>query len=223
MLVELEGINKIFNRGEVNEVQVLHNVSLSVATGEVVCLRGPSGSGKTTLLSIIGCVFAPSSGRAAIEGRRISRLPEHFLCDFRRRKIGFVFQHFNLLEELSVIENIVLPLYPEGISPKRRFEMASPLLERMHLMHRKEFPVSRISGGEMQRVAICRALIQDPPLILADEPTAHLDSELAAELMTCIAELREGGKTVIIASHDSRAYDHETVDRIVDMADGRII
>lgn len=223
MLVELDGVDKIFNRGEANEVQVLHKVRFSVATGEMVCLRGPSGSGKTTLLSIIGCVFPPSSGRASIAGRKVSRLPDHFLCDFRRQKIGFVFQHLNLLEDLSVIENIVLPLYPEGISPKKRYARATPLLEKMGLMHRKDFPVANLSGGEMQRVAICRALIHDPPLILADEPTAHLDSELTTELMTCLTELRNAGKTVIITSHDPRVYNHETISKIVDITDGRII
>jgi putative ABC transport system ATP-binding protein len=204
-------------------VHVLHDITLGVEEGEMVCLRGPSGSGKTTLLSIIGCVFPPTSGSATIAGKKISRLPDHFLCDYRRRMIGFVFQNFNLLPELSVLENVTLPLYPAGISPKRRRSIAEPLLERLGLTHRQDFPVGRISGGELQRVAICRALISDPPLILADEPTAHLDSTLASQFMEILRLLKTQGKTVVLTSHDPRVYEYPAVDLVVDIADGRIL
>ena len=223
MLIELTGVEKIYNRGEPSEVHVLHDITLGVEEGEMVCLRGPSGSGKTTLLSIIGCVFPPTSGSATIAGKKISRLPDHFLCDYRRRMIGFVFQNFNLLPELSVLENVTLPLYPAGISPKRRRSIAEPLLERLGLTHRQDFPVGRISGGELQRVAICRALISDPPLILADEPTAHLDSTLASQFMEILRLLKTQGKTVVLTSHDPRVYEYPAVDLVVDIADGRIL
>lgn len=222
MLIELNGVEKIYNRGEPGEVHVLHDITLDVEEGTMVCLRGPSGSGKTTLLSIIGCVFPPTSGSAIIAGKKISRLPDHFLCNYRRQMIGFVFQNFNMLPELSVLENVTLPLYPAGISPKRRKSIAEPLLERLGLSHRRDFPVARISGGELQRVAICRALIHDPPVILADEPTAHLDSTLASQFMEILLQLKRQGKTVVLTSHDPRVYDHPAVDRVVDIADGRI-
>lgn len=222
MLVELSAVEKIYNCGEENEVHALHDINLIVREGEMVCLCGPSGSGKTTILSIIGCVFPPSSGRAAIAGKKISRLPDHFLCQYRRQKIGFIFQNFNLLPDLTVLENVTLPLYPSGISPKERKRLAEPLLEKMGIAHRKKFPVGKISGGELQRVAICRALVNDPPILLADEPTAHLDSRLAFQFMEIMEELKASGKTVILTSHDARVYEHKAVDAVVEVADGRI-
>ncbi len=222
MLIELAAVEKIYNSGESNEVHALHNINLEVKEGQVVCLHGPSGSGKTTILSIIGCVFPPTSGRATIKGKKISRLPDHFLCLYRREMIGFIFQNFQVLPELSVMENITLPLYPAGISPKNRNQMAAPILERMGLAHRSNFTAGKISGGELQRVAICRALINDPPIILADEPTAHLDSDLANQFMDIISELKDRGKTIVLTSHDSRVFDHPAIDKIIDVVDGRI-
>jgi putative ABC transport system ATP-binding protein len=222
MLIELSAVDKIYNRGEPNEVHALLNINLTISKGSMVCLRGPSGSGKTTILSIIGCVFPPTSGRAAIDGRKISRLPDHFLCLYRRQMIGFIFQNFNVLPELTVLENVTLPLYPTGVSPQERKRMAEPFLEKLGISHRSHFPAGKISGGELQRVAICRALIQNPPIILADEPTAHLDSVLATQFMTTMTELKEQGKTVVLTSHDPRVYSHPAIDRIVDVADGTI-
>lgn len=222
MLIELSAVEKLYNRGEENEVKALHDINLVVDEGEMVCLCGPSGSGKTTILSIIGCVFPPTSGRASIAGKKISRLPDHFLCFYRRQTIGFIFQNFNLLPELTVIENITLPLYPIGLTPHERKRRAEPLLEQLGIAHRQKFPVGKISGGELQRVAICRALINDPPVILADEPTAHLDSKLAFQFMEIMEELKVQGKTIVLTSHDSRVYEHKAVDRVVEVADGRI-
>lgn len=223
MAIELIDVEKIFNRGEPNEVRALHEVSLTVSAGSMVCLRGPSGSGKTTILSIIGCVFPPTSGSATVMGKKISRLPDHFLCQYRRSLIGFIFQHYNLLPEQSVEENVTLPLYPLGFSPMERREMAAPLLARFGIDHRRHFPVGRISGGEMQRVAICRALINDPPILLADEPTAHLDSMLAGQFMAQLAELKEEGRTIVLTSHDPRVCLHPAIDRLHEVADGRLI
>lgn len=222
-MIELALVNKIFNRGQPGEVHVLHDISISISSGEMVCLKGPSGSGKTTLLSIIGCVVPPSSGKVTIGGRKVSRLPDHFLSDFRRDSIGFIFQHFNMLPELSVLENITLPLYPCGISPMKRRAMAMPLVERLGLAHRVNFRVQDISGGELQRVAICRALIHSPPIILADEPTAHLDSPLAAQFMDLLAHLKSEGMTVVLTSHDRRVYEDEHIDRVFDIVDGRMV
>ncbi len=222
MLIEIDGVTKIYNQGHLNEVRALHDVSFAVATKSMVCLRGASGSGKSTLLAIIGCVFPPSSGRASIAGQQLARLPDRFLTLHRRTTIGFIFQRFNILPALSVLENITLPLIPLGISPRDRKLRARPLMEKLSILHRENFPAGQISGGELQRVAIARALISNPPIIIADEPTAHLDSHLSKEFMAIMTGLREAGKTIILASHDPLVSDHESIDQLIDIRDGRI-
>lgn len=222
MFLQLDDVVKIYNRGETNEVVALHGVSLAIARGEMLCLRGPSGSGKTTLLSILGCIFSPTSGRASIGGKKITRLPDHFLTLYRRQLIGFVFQNFNMLEHLSVLDNVTLPLLPLGIAPKNRQKRGDALLDKLAIGHRRNFPVRQLSGGELQRAAIARALINDPPIIIADEPTAHLDSTLSGEVMEILATLKNEGRTVVIASHDPLVSGHGAMDRIIGVRDGTI-
>jgi putative ABC transport system ATP-binding protein len=222
-LVDLEAVTKIYNQGQANEVIALKSVSLTVAEGEMVCMQGPSGSGKTTLLSIIGCIFSPTSGKARIGGKKISRLPDHFLTRYRRELIGFVFQNYNMIDHLTVLENITLPLVPLGISPSAREKKADHLLEKFGLSHRKKFTVKQLSGGELQRVAIARALINDPPIIVADEPTAHLDGELSLDIMDMLASLKKDGRTVIVSSHDPIVSGHPKMTRIIEVRDGVIL
>ncbi len=222
MLIELERVTKIYNQGKANEVCAVREASLAVAEGEMVCLRGPSGSGKSTLLAIIGCVIQPTSGRAAIAGRQLSRLPDRFLTIHRRQTVGFIFQQFNILPELTVADNIGLPLLPLGVGPAERRRRAQELAGRFGISHRLAFRADQVSGGELQRVAIARALVNDPPILLADEPTAHLDSRLSREFMAIMEELQGAGKTIIIASHDQTVTGHPAIDRIVDMKDGRL-
>lgn len=222
-MITLVGVNKKYNSGQLNEVQALFDIDLSVEAGTALCLRGPSGSGKSSLLGIIGCTFPPTSGRAEVAGKQISRLPDHFLTRHRRESIGFIFQRFNLLEDISVMENITLPLLPLGVSPKERKRRSVALMERLKIEHRMSFPAGQISGGEQQRVAIARALIHDPPIILADEPTAHLDEGLSNALMDIMEGLKGEGKTVIITSHDPLVAEHPSIDRIASMKDGRIL
>ncbi len=222
MQVVLEQISKIYNLGEANQVVALDGISLSVASGEMVCLQGPSGSGKTTLLSILGCVLAPTSGRATIGDKRISRLPDHFLTSYRRQLVGFVFQHFNLLPDRTVLDNVTLPLLPMGLPPKARQQRAMVLLEQLAIDHRRDFPVRQLSGGEQQRTAIARALIFDPPLLVADEPTAHLDAGLSLEIMAILTALKTAGKTIVIASHDPLIFDHAAIDRTLTLTKGAI-
>jgi len=222
MLIELESVTKIYNQGQVNEVVALDDISLNINDNSMVCLRGASGCGKSTLLSIIGCVFQPTKGRVAIAGKQLSRLPDRFLTLHRRRFIGFIFQNFNILTSLTVRENIVLPLVPLGISPARMRERSDELMQQFGISHRQNFPAGQVSGGELQRVAIARALVSDPPLILADEPTAHLDSRLGVEFMRFMADLKKKGKTIIITSHDPMVTEHPAIDQIIDMKDGRI-
>lgn len=222
MLITLEKVTKIYNQGQPNEVQALSEVSLAIAPQSMVCLKGPSGSGKSTLLSIIGCIFAPTSGRATIAGKPLARLPDRFLTVHRRATIGFIFQRFNILPALSVADNITLPLLPLGVSPKVRRERAGVLMDQLAIRHREHFPAGQVSGGELQRVAIARALINDPPIILADEPTAHLDSRLSREFMQIMADLKATGKTIVITSHDPLVTEHAAIDRVIGVKDGRI-
>jgi len=221
-MIVLDAVSKVYNRGRLNEVTALHEVSLVVPAGAMICLRGASGSGKSTLLSIIGCIIAPSSGRAIIADKPLSRLPDRFLTIHRRQYIGYIFQQFNVLPELTVLDNVTLPLLPLGVGPAERRARGNKLLAHLAIDHRASFPAGQISGGELQRVAIARALINDPPIILADEPTAHLDSKLSREFMATMAELKRAGKTIVLASHDSLVTESPELDQIINVKDGRI-
>lgn len=223
MQVLLEDVHKYYNKGKEREVHALRGVSLGVSRGEVVCVQGPSGSGKSTLLSIIGCLYPPTSGKAMVSGRQLSRLPDHFLTRHRRENIGFIFQRFNLIESISVLENITMPLLPLGVSLKERQLKGRELLDQLGIGHREKFRVDKISGGEMQRVAIARALICDPPLILADEPTAHLDSKLSHQFMEIMSKLKTEGKTIVITSHDPLVAAHPVCDSLYTMEDGGLV
>lgn len=222
MFVELRSVTKVFNGGQPNEVLALNKIDLQVGQGEMICLQGPSGSGKTTLLSVIGCIVPPTSGYAAIGGKKISRLPDYFLTRYRRETVGVVFQDYNLLPYLSVLDNVSLPLFPLGYSPRRRSQIVDRLLERFELLHRRDFLVSQLSGGELQRTAIARALIHNPPLIVADEPTAHLDSSLVRIVMDTFAGLKAEGRTIVLTSHDPAVAAFPGIDRVVSM-DGGIL
>lgn len=221
-IVSLRDVNRVYNQGRPNEVRPVDGVSLNIGVGEIAVLKGPSGSGKTTLLALIGCMVRPTSGRILIAGRDVAKLPERFLTGVRRDTFGFVFQHLHLIPGISVLENVMLPLYPLGIRFSAAKRRALVLIEQLDLAHRRRFTVETLSGGERQRVAIARALINAPQAILADEPTAHLDGDLSGELMRIFADLRGQGKTVIIATHDPLVYDNPLVDRVMTMRDGRI-
>jgi len=223
LIVETINVTKTYNLGKPNEVTALRDASLQINEGSLVVLKGPSGSGKTTLLSLIGCQTRPTRGEVIILGKRISKLPEKFMNLYKRSHIGFIFQHFQLIAGMSVLDNIVLPLIPEGISPKERSKRADQLLEQFNLAHRRQFKVSHLSGGEQQRVAIVRALINNAGILLADEPTAHLDSKLTSDLLHHIKQLKRSGHTVLITSHDPIIYQHPAVDQVFEMKDGQII
>ncbi len=222
MMIELSAVEKWYNRGLPNEVHALQQIELAVEENEAVCIQGPSGSGKSTLLCIIGALFGPTSGRATIDGRSLSRLPDRFLTSYRRELIGFIFQRFQIIEELTVAANVALPLLPLGVSVRERKQRTTEALKLLNIDHRSSFPASAISGGELQRAAIARALINDPSIILADEPTAHLDSRLSLQLMEIIAQLKTAGKTIVIASHDPLVFEHPVIDRCLFMRDGRL-
>jgi putative ABC transport system ATP-binding protein len=222
-VVETINVTKTYNPGKPNEVTAVSDASLQIDEGSLVVLKGPSGSGKTTLLSLIGCQTRPTRGEVIILGKRISKLPEKFMSLHKRSHIGFIFQHFHLIAGMSVLDNIVLPLIPEGISPKERGKRADQLLAQFNLSHRRQFKVSHLSGGEQQRVAIARALINNAGILLADEPSAHLDSRLTRDFIDHINQLKKSGQTILITSHDPLIYQNPGVDQVFEMKDGRIL
>ncbi|MBM4275808.1 MAG: ABC transporter ATP-binding protein [Deltaproteobacteria bacterium] len=222
-MIELVDIKKVFNAGKPNELTAVDGVNLGIEARQITVLKGPSGSGKTTLLSLVGCMARPTAGRIILQGREITSLPERFLTAMRRRCFGFIFQQFNLLKGISVLENVMLPAYPNGENYGALRERAMGLLAMFNLGAKAEARVEWLSGGEAQRVAIARALVNNPGVIIADEPTAHLDSRLSREFMAYMQSFKAAGKTVIIASHDPLVYESPAVDRIVDMRDGRLI
>lgn len=222
-MIQLDRINKVFNQGRHNELHAVRDVSLDIEAGKLTCLRGPSGSGKTTLLAMIGCLSRPTSGRITLDGERLSGLPERFATDVRRRTFGFVFQQFNLIRGLTLLDNVMLPAYPDAPDPKVLGAKAESLLDRFGLFGLAGHKVEWLSGGEAQRTAICRALINDPAILIADEPTANLDSKLSAAFMEIAAELVSSGKTLIVSSHDSQVFDNPVVDRLVSLHDGQVV
>ncbi len=219
----LQGIAKIYNEGRHNEVRALADIDLDLEAGKVTVLMGPSGSGKTTLLTLVGCLARPSAGRVTLEGRDISGMPERFLTAIRQRTFGFVFQRFNLIPGLTVADNVMLPAYPLGRPHPELKARCRELLEMLRIGDRADAPVQWLSGGEAQRAAIARALVNDPAVVIADEPTANLDTALTAEFIGVVEMLKAQGKTLILTSHDPRICDAAVVDRVVEMRDGRIV
>jgi putative ABC transport system ATP-binding protein len=222
-VIEVNNVGKVFNAGRPNEYAALRDVSLSIRALRTTVLKGPSGSGKTTLLSILGCMARPTSGRVMLGEREITSLPERFLAEIRRETFGFIFQRYNLIGGITALENVMLPAYPCGEKFSRLKERAAGLLDLFNLSHRAKSKVEWLSGGEMQRVAIARAMINDPGVLIADEPTAHLDTTLSEEFMDTMRRLKESGKTIIMASHDPIVYASASVDCVVEMRDGRVI
>ncbi|BCR06563.1 ABC transporter ATP-binding protein [Desulfuromonas versatilis] len=222
ILIDAAGVSKIHNRGKPDEVAAVRDASLRVRRGETLVLKGPSGSGKTSLLSLVGCMARPSAGRILVEGRDVAKLPERFLTEVRRSTFGFIFQQFNLVRDLSVQDNVLLPLFPLDTRLAEMRRRAAAVLEKLSLAGKSQRKVRQLSGGEQQRVAIARALINNPRILVADEPTAHLDSRLAADLLDILSGLKAEGKTILIATHDPYIFEHPLVDRSIEMHDGRI-
>jgi putative ABC transport system ATP-binding protein len=220
--IALEEVTKVYNPGLPDEVSVLRGVSLRIEAGEVVVLQGPSGSGKTTLLGIIGCMTRPTAGRVWVGDQNVAKLPERFLVEQRRSTFGFIFQQLHLIPELSALENVMVPLYPTGLGLAEMREQAAAALVELGLGQRLNTKPRHLSGGEQQRVAVARALVNDPRIVIADEPTAHLDGALAAQLLERLEAIREQGRSVIIATHDPRVSGHPFVDRVVDLRDGEV-
>ena len=218
-----EGVTKTYNPGQPDEVVALQAATVSFRRGELAALKGPSGSGKTTLLSVLGCMSRPTAGRVIVNGRDVAKLPEQFLTEVRRKSFGFIFQQFHLIKGVDVLENVLLPLYPVDVGMREMKQRAEAVLAKLRIWDKRHVKANRLSGGEQQRVAIARALINDPEIIVADEPTAHLDSELSSELLAILGALNQEGRTVLIATHDPCVYGSPRVGRVIEMRDGRVV
>jgi putative ABC transport system ATP-binding protein len=220
-ILKAENLSKRFESGRHN-VRALRGVNMEVKRGEFISIRGPSGSGKTTLLTMIGCLDTPTEGKLLLDSQDVSSLPESGLCDIRRRKIGFVFQTFNLLPYLSALENVELPMETMEPSPEKRRKKAMELLGSVGLRKRMSHRPNKLSAGEQQRVAIARALANDPSIILADEPTGNLDTRTKQGIMGLLGRLNaERGTTIIMVTHDPAVCN--STDRILWLSDGRIL
>jgi len=219
-IIEFENISKIYRVGEI-EIPALKNINMSIEKGAHISLMGPSGSGKTTMLNLLGCLDTPTSGRYIMDGEEISSLEDDKLSDIRSRKIGFIFQSYNLIAHLTVNENIGLPLFYQGINEKIIAEKAEVMAEIVGLKDRVRHKPAELSGGQQQRVAIARALINNPAFILADEPTGNLDTKTGKEIMELLNKLNEQGTTLFVITHDSRIAEYGNV--VIRILDGEIV
>lgn len=218
-LVDVQDICKVYNPGE-NEVRALDHVSVQIHEKEFVAIIGQSGSGKSTLMNMLGCLDVPTSGTYMLHGKDVSNMSDDELSDIRNQEIGFIFQGFNLIQNLTALENVELPLIYRGVSKKERMELSKEALKKVGLENRMDHKPAEMSGGQQQRVAIARAIAQAPPIILADEPTGNLDSASSKEIMGILRELHEDGRTVIIITHDNEIA--AQAKRVIKIMDGRI-
>jgi putative ABC transport system ATP-binding protein len=221
-MIRLTHVNKSFADGKTHRVDSLKDITLHIRPKELVLLKGPSGSGKSTLLAIIAALGKPTSGEVIVDGKSIAKLPDRFATTFRREHIGMIFQKFNLIGEMSALDNVTLPLLPTDQSIDEIRERAYKILKHLGVKKRLGTLAKNLSGGEQQRVAIARALIADPKIILADEPTANLDRKLTLDFIEIIKQLKKEGRTILIATHDPIFFDLGIVDRIIEIEEGAV-
>jgi len=219
-VISMSAIRKVYDTGKV-KVEALKGIDLAVASGEFVAVVGPSGSGKSTLMNLIGCLDTPTGGTYRLAGEDVAGLSRDELADIRNRRVGFVFQNFNLLPQISAFENVEMPLLFGGVPPKKRKERVEELLAKVGLADRMEHKPTELSGGQMQRVAIARALAMDPDILLADEPTGNLDTSSGTDVMSLFGDLWQQGRTLIVITHDMSLA--RRAGRIVEVRDGRIL
>jgi putative ABC transport system ATP-binding protein len=219
-IIRLEDVSRVYDTGKI-EVPALLNVDLEVAEGEFLAIVGPSGSGKSTMMNILGCLDRPTSGRYILDGQPVDELNDNGLAAVRSRSIGFVFQSYNLLPRTSALENVAAPLMYQGVPRKERLAKAQLVLERLGLADRLTHIPSELSGGQQQRVGIARAIVTEPALILADEPTGNLDSHSGAEVLDLFKDLHTLGRTIVLITHDADVA--QAADRALHLRDGRLL
>jgi putative ABC transport system ATP-binding protein len=219
-IIKLEGVSRIYDTGKV-QVPALRDVDLDVAKGEFLAIIGPSGSGKSTMMNILGCLDRPTSGRYVLDGQPVDELDDDGLALIRSRSIGFVFQSYNLLPRTSALENVATPLMYQGVGKKERLRRAQITLERLGLEDRMHHEPSELSGGQQQRVGIARAMVTEPALLLADEPTGNLDSHSGAEVLGLFKDLHALGRTIVLITHDADVA--AAADRAVHLRDGQLL
>ena len=222
-MIELKDITKIYEVNKNNKVTALSEINLKIQEGELVVLKGSSGSGKSTILSLIAALSKPTSGEVIVDEKKISKLPDNFASLYRRDNIGFIFQKYNLIPTLSVEDNILLPLVPTNPDADELSLKLDAVMKKFHIEHKKDAIVKNLSGGEQQRVAIARANINNPKIIIADEPTANLDEKLSLHFKEILKELKALGKTIVVATHDPLFFDLDFVDREIQVHNGQLI
>jgi len=222
-MIELKNITKIYEVGKNNNVVALEDININIKEGEAVVLKGPSGSGKSTMLSLIAALSKPTSGEVTVEGKKISKLPDNFASIYRRDNIGFIFQKYNLIPTLSVKDNIIIPVIPLNPDTKDIQIKLKKVMHRFDIYHKENTIVRNLSGGEQQRVAIARANINNPKIIIADEPTANLDKNLSLRFIEILKELKTAGKTIVIATHDPLFFGLDFIDKEIQIDNGKII
>lgn len=222
-MINIRGVSLVYNQGKQNEFCALKNINLDVNNGELVILKGVSGSGKSTLLSLIALLLKPTSGEILIDGTNIAKLPDAFCSEFRHKRLGLVFQNFNLIEGLSVYENLLAPFALTNFKANVREEMIKKALDLANIAHKRDENVSNLSGGERQRCAVARALSMDADIILADEPTANLDRDNARAFLGLLESFKALKKSVIVATHDSIFDELKVTDRVVSLQNGEIV
>ena len=222
-MINIRGVSLVYNQGKQNEFCALKNINLDVNNGELVILKGVSGSGKSTLLSLIALLQKPTSGEILIDGTNIAKLPDAFCSEFRHKRLGLVFQNFNLIEGLSVYENLLAPFALTNFKANVREEMIKKALSLANISHKRDENVSNLSGGERQRCAVARALSMDADIILADEPTANLDRQNARAFLGLLESFKALKKSVIVATHDSIFDELSATDRVISLQNGEIV
>ena len=222
-MINIRGVSLVYNQGKQNEFCALKNINLDINNGELVILKGVSGSGKSTLLSLIALLQKPTSGEILIDGTNIAKLPDAFCSEFRHKRLGLIFQNFNLIEGLSVYENLLAPFALTNFKANVREEMIKKALELVNISHKRDENVSNLSGGERQRCAVARALSMDADIILADEPTANLDRQNARAFLGLLESFKALKKSVIVATHDSIFDELGATDRVISLQNGEIV
>lgn len=222
-MIELKNITKKYEINKNNTVTALQNINLKIEEGELVVLKGASGSGKSSILSLIAALSKPTSGEVIVDAKHISKLPDNFASEYRRDNIGFIFQKYNLITTLSVKENILLPLVPLNPDADEANEKLQRVMEMFKIEHKENAIIKNLSGGEQQRVAIARANVNNPKIIIADEPTANLDEKLSLHFIEMLRELKALNKTIIVATHDPLFFGLDFVDREIEMHNGALV